>query len=264
MRTSIRRTAAIAATVIAVATLAAPARAEGAYNATVAGQPSPTPLVALVSSSVLTVDVVNLPAGVGLYALHCKVPADPRQPPTVCDASNEALAYLPADAAARASVAIPIRVNAEFYGANPNPTGTVSPRESVDCRADTGNPRSTTCALYVLGAGRDSANPAYLRVWPTVFSSVKADRLSDEAAVILDGTEVLGKALPKLVKDQPVSFSVVLASGQTASVSSDTCSIAKGKITALASSGTCTVLITSTGGKNFKPLVARQSFRLTA
>ena len=118
--------------------------------------------------------------------------------------------------------------------------------------------------LYVLGAGRDSANPAYLRVWPTVFSPVKADRLSDEAAVILDGTEVLGKALPKLVKDQPVSFSVVLASGQTASVSSDTCSIAKGKITALASSGTCTVLITSTGGKNYTPLVARQSFRLTA
>ena len=95
------RTAAIAATVIAVATLAAPARAEGAYNATVAGQSSPTPLVALVSSSVLTVDVVNLPAGVGLYALHCKVPADPRQPPTVCDASNDALAYLPADAAAQ-------------------------------------------------------------------------------------------------------------------------------------------------------------------
>ena len=131
--------------------VAAPASAADAYNATIAGQRGFTPLVNLVQSSTLTVDVVNLPAGVGLYALHCKVPTDPRSAPTVCDQSTGAAAYLPATDAARATASLPIKVNAEFCGTNPNPTTGVATGESVDCRADTGNPgrprARSTCSV---------------------------------------------------------------------------------------------------------------------
>lgn len=262
MRKAIRMAVTAIGAVALVTATAAPALADGAYNATVAGQRQYTPLVNLASSSTLTVDVVNLPAGVGLYVLHCKVPADPRQPPTVCDSSTGALAYLTADAAARPTVAIPVKVNGEFFGTNPNPT-TAATGESVDCRVATGDPRSTTCALYVLGAGKDSANPTYLRVWPTVFSAVKSDRVTDKATISLDGKVVTRGVPPKLALNKAVPFSVTLASGLAPSVSADNCSITDGKITALKSQGTCIVRITSTGGRNYKPLVTTQVFRLT-
>lgn len=265
LRTSVRTMAAAAVTlglVAAGAAIATPASAADAYNATIAGQRSFTPLVNLVQSSTLTVDVVNLPAGVGLYALHCKVPADPRTAPTVCDQSAGAAAYLPATDAARATATLPIKVNAEFYGTNPNPTAGGPGGESVDCRADTGNPRSTTCSVYVLGAGKESANPAYLRVFPTVFVPVSATRVSDVATVTLDGTVVRRGARPQVSAAMAAPFTVTLKSGLTPSLSSDTCSIANGKISALASQGTCTVLITSTGGKFYTPIVTTQVFRL--
>jgi hypothetical protein len=243
--------------------VAAPASAADAYNATIAGQRNFTPLVNLVQSSTLTVDVVNLPAGVGLYALHCKVPADPRSAPTVCDQSTDAAAYLPATADARATASLPIKVNAEFYGTNPNPTAGVATGESVDCRVDTGNPRATTCAVYVLGAGRESANPAYLRVFPTVFTPLTAQRSNDTATITLDGTVVKRGVKPKLGLDDKVPFAVSLESGLTPSVTADNCTIAGGMITALKSRGTCIVRITSTGGNYFKPLVKTQVFRLT-
>jgi hypothetical protein len=245
------------------ALVATPASAADAYNATVAGQRGFTPLVNLMQSSTLAVDVVNLPAGVGLYALHCKVPADPRSAPTVCDQSTDAAAYLPATDAARASVSLPIKVNAEFYGTNPNPSTGVVTGESVDCRTDTGNPRATTCAVYVIGAGKESANPAYLRVFPTVFTPVTAQRSNDAATITLDGKVVKRGATPKLGLDDTVPFTVVLKSGLTPSVSANNCTIADGTITALKSRGTCVVRITSTGGKAFKPLVTTQVIRLT-
>jgi hypothetical protein len=260
---TIRIALAAAGVALLGASVATPAMAADAYNATIAGQRSFTPLVNLVQSSTLTVDVVNLPAGVGLYALNCKVPADPRQAPTVCDLSNGAAAYLPASDAARATASLPIKVNAEFFGNNPNPTSGPTAGQSVDCRADTGNPRATTCAVYVLGAGKESANPAYLRVWPTAFQPVKADRKTDVATVTLAGKAVESGMKPKLSASAPVKISVTLASKLTPSLSGDACSVSAGKITALKSAGTCTLTITSTGGKNYKPLVTTQVFRLT-
>jgi hypothetical protein len=252
----------VAALGLAVTAVAPTVSAADPFNATVAGQRAFTPLVNLAPSSTLTVDAVNLPAGVGLYALHCKTPADPRQAPTVCDQSTGAAAYLPADAVARATVQIPVRVNGEFFGTNPNPTAGVITGESVDCRVPTGNPRTTTCSLYLLGAGRDSANPAYLRVWPTAFSPVRADRRADAATVTLAGTVVTPGTAPVLRVSAPQRFSVTLASGLTPSLTADNCSVAGGRITALKAEGTCTVTITSTGGKNVKPLVTTQAFRL--
>lgn len=242
--------------------VASPASAADPFNATVAGQRAFTPLVNLAPSSTLTVDIVNLPAGVGLYALHCKTPADPRQAPTVCDQSTAAAAYLPATTVARPSVALPVRVNGEFYGTNPNPTTGVITGESADCRVPTGNPRATTCSLYILGAGRDSANPTYLRVWPTAFSPVRADRRADSATVTLAGQVVKQGTSPVLRLNTPVRFGVTLSSGLTPNLTADNCSIADGRITALKADGTCIVTITSTGGKNVKPLVTTQTFRL--
>lgn len=254
--------AVLVTTVAAAAALATPALAADGYDATVAGQPGYSPLVNLVQSSTLTVDVANLPAGVGLYALHCKVPADPRQMPTLCDTSPGAFAYLPATGATRATAQLPIRVNAEFWGTNPNPTAGATVDESVDCRVSTGDPRSTTCAVYVLGAGRESANPAYLRVFPTVFSPVRADRATDVATVTVDGKVVAAGAKTTLTQGKAVSFSVKTKSGLTAFASGDSCTVADGKITALKAEGTCTVRITTTGGKNFKPLVVTRTFAL--
>ena len=262
----IRTSARIAIAGIGLALLAGvgatPAIAADGFNATIAGQRSFTPLVNLPQSSTQTVDVVNLPAGVGLYALNCKVPADPRSAPTLCDLSTDAAAYLPATDAARATVGMPIKVNAEFYGQNPNPTSGPTVAESVDCRADTGNPRATTCAIYVLGAGKESVNPAYLRVFPTAFLPVKAQRMNDSAMIMFGDTAVARGAKPKLTASSPVPFTVTLKSGLTPSVSADNCSVAGGKITALKAEGTCIVRITSTGGKNYKPLVTTQVLRL--
>ncbi len=255
---------AAAATALVAGSMATSAFAADGYNASVAGQRNYGPLVNLAQSSTQTVDAVNLPAGVGLYALHCKVPANPMDAPTVCDLSDGAAGYLPAVDAARATATLPIKVNAEFYGLNPNPTaGPQTSGESVDCRAETGNPRTTTCALYVLGAGRESANPAYIRVFPTTFLPVKAQRKNDVVTIMLDGATVKRGAKPTLsAKNDPVGFSVSLKSGLAPSVSANNCAIKDGKITALKSRGTCVIRITSTGGANYKPIVATQVIRL--
>ena len=262
-----RKSLAVAVAALTVALtgtmLAGPALADGAFNATVAGQSSPTPLVNLAPSSTLTVNVVNLPANVGLYGLNCKVPADPRQAPTACDSSSKSLYYLTATDAARATASFPLRVNAEFWGTNPNPTAAPSAGEAVDCRADTGNPRATTCAIYVMGAGKDSANPAYIRFWPEVFSPVRADRKNDVATVVYNGTSLAKGAKPKLSMAKPGTFTVTTASGLVPDVVGDKCAVKDGKITALQSNGACVVRITTNGGRNYKPLVQVQVFKLT-
>ena len=245
--------AAIAALGLACATAVVPAQAEGAFNATVAGANSMTPLVALETSSVQPVAVTNLPANVGLYGLHCAVPMNPRSAPTLCDSSTDSLVYIPATAADRASVAAKIKVNGEFYGTNPNPQSGTSANKSVDCRVEVA-PGMGACAVYILGAGRESANPTYLRVFPTVFKSVRADRKTDKV-------KVRPKTRSTLTQDGR-SFSARTRSGLTPSITSDNCSVRDGKITALADSGTCTITIVTTGGRNFKPLVATRSFKL--
>lgn len=269
MRVNPRRTAVFAGVTAMVAmtltggVLASPASAAGPYNVTVAGFPGNTPLVALAPSSTQTVSVVNLAPNVGLYVIHCKTPVDPRQAPTVCDASTGAFTIVAGDPAGLASVSAQVKMNAEFFGINPNPTSTPTTPESVDCRVPTGNPRSTTCTLYVLGSGRDSANPALIRVWPTQFLPVRPDRKTDIANVTLAGMTVAAGSTPKLTINVATPFVVTTQSGLTASLSSDKCAIASGKITALTAAGTCTVTMTTTGGKNYKPLVATQVFQLS-
>jgi hypothetical protein len=266
MTTRFARIAGAAAGLAVIGALAAsPAGAAAGYDVTVAGQRQFTPLMNLASSSRQVIDVVNLPSGVGLYALHCKVPDDPRSQPTLCDLSTEAFGYLTASNAERASASMTIKVNGEFYGMDPNPTSGSSPSASVDCRESTGDPRATACAVYILGAGKDSANPAYLRVFPTVFLPVKAARAADRARIELDGKLVRRGTKPRLAADTTVPLAVSLKSGLTASLSSDNCrvDVTRGTITALKSAGTCTLLMTSTGGRNYEPLVSRQVFRLT-
>jgi hypothetical protein len=249
---------ALAGTMIAI-----PAQANEPFNATIKGFPSNTPLVALPPSMTLPIDAVNIPAGVGLYALHCEVPSNPRSAPTNCDSAADALQYLVAGAA-RPAVSIPLKVNAEFYGTNPNPVAGVANTPSlVDCRLPMDNPRATKCGIYVLGAGRDAANPAYLRFWPTSFSPLTNDRRAQLATVRVDGKVMGPRMTGSLVKDVPKPFTVRLNSGLTPNLSSDNCSIAGGTITALANSGTCTVTITSSGGKNVRPFISTRTFALS-
>lgn len=240
--------AALLGTVVAV-----PAQAADPFNATISGQRNFTPLVNLVSSSTLTVDATNLPANVGLYALNCEVPANPRSAPTNCDSAPGSLAYIPGIPADRATVAIPIKVNAEFFGTNPNPQTGASTYNLVDCRKPGATPQATTCAVYVLGAGRESANPAYLRIWPTVFTPLTKERKGDTMTVTVDGKVVKRGAAATIKAGAATPLSVKLASGLPATVSSSTCAITDTTVTPLGDATTCTVIMTSNGGKNIKP-----------
>ncbi len=236
-------------------TLGSPASASGNYNVTVAGFTNMTPLVALASSSVQPVVATNIPANVGIYALHCAVPANPRSAPTLCDNSDGSVVYLPAVPAARDTVNATIKLNGEFYGTDPNPQSGVTAPTSVDCRAASG-PGTSTCAVYILGAGRDSANPAYMRVFPTVFSSVKADRKSDSIT--------LSPKAGSTVSRTPSVFSATTASGLTPTILSTNCSFTEQntRIAAIPASGTCEVTMWTTGGRNFKPMVQTVTYKL--
>jgi hypothetical protein len=254
--------ASAASLALASTMIAMPAHANEPFNATIKGYSANTPLVALPSSMTLPIDAVNLPAGVGLYALHCEVPSNPRSAPTNCDSATDALQYLVAGPA-RAAVTIPLKVSAEFYGTNPNPVdGAVNAPTLVDCRTPMDNPRATKCGIYVLGAGRDAANPAYLRFWPTSFSALTNERRAQVATVRVDGKVMGPRMTGTLVKDAATPFTVRLSSGLTPNLSSDNCSIGAGTITALASTGTCTVTITSSGGKNVRPFISTRTFNL--
>lgn len=238
--------------------------APGGFDVTIAEQPANTVLAALPSSVNLDVAVSGLPETVGMYVLHCAVPDNPRSAPTQCDGGTGTLVYLPAGSVRGGSAQFPLKINAEFYGVNPNPQGTPDTPELVDCRVDTGNPRSTSCAVYILGAGRESSNPAYLRVFPTQFSALTKDRRDDTIKVVVDGKRVTKGSAPVLVEGVDTPFKVSLGSGLTPTVSSTTCSVDDSSITALSNEGTCTVTITSSGGKNVKPLIRQYSFDLTS
>jgi hypothetical protein len=234
--------------------------AANAFNATIMGYAANTPLVALPPSMTLNVDAVNLPGTVGLYALHCEVPANPRSAPTNCDAGAGTLQYFPASGADRASLVMPLKVNAEFYGANPNPTdGAPQTPTLVDCRAST-DPRAPKCGIYVLGAGRDAANPAYLRFWPTAFSPITKERRAQQATIRVAGKRYTPNTA--LVKDRATPFQVRLSSGLTPDLTSDNCQLGDGTITALQSSGQCSVTITSSGGANVRPFLRTLTFNL--
>jgi len=229
------------------------------FGATLAGVQGAgrTPLTELVQSSTQTVEVSNLPANVGLYGLHCALPADTRQAPTLCDESADALVYLPAAAADRPSVQLPIRVHAEFTGINPNPQSQPSAAVPVDCRV-------TACAVYLLGAGRESANPAYIRVWPTKFSPLTRKRKADSLQLSVGGKVVApsNSKRPPVIGGTPVSIGVKTASGLIPTITGTNCSVKDGILTPLTSTGTCELRISTTGGNFFRPLQATQLLRI--
>ena len=262
---SLRTGVTLAAAGALVASTAAIAQANpGGFNVTIANQPANSVLAALPSTVSLDVSVSGLPETVGMYALHCKVPDNPRSAPTQCNSAEGTLAYLPAGTVRGGAAQFPMKINAEFYGVNPNPQDGAATPELVDCRADTGNPRATACAVYILGAGREASNPAYLRIFPTQFTALTKERRDDTLRVSVDGQRVTPSNTPALTNGLAVPFSATLGSGLTPTVSSDNCSVKDGSITALAGEGTCAVTVMSSGGKNVKPLIRIFTFNLTS
>lgn len=206
-------------------------------------------------SSSVSLAISNLPANVGLYAFHCLVPPPGASPvPTRCDAGTGTLVYIPATAALQ-TVTVPIVVNAQFEGRNPNPQTGDSGVTDVNCQSD-------RCAIYTLGAGRESANPAYVQFFSTEFAAV-GPRDQDWAVATVRGQIVKGAWQPKASYSKASDFRVTLKSGLQASLESDNCQVSTpNRIRALKKSGICTVTITSPGNDEWAPYEREISFRL--
>lgn len=256
MRTMRMAALGVAALAVSASLLTATQAATAAdFSVTADGVPNRGTLTELPASSSITMAVANLPANVGLYAFHCLVPPPGASPvPTRCDAGEGTLMYIVAQTSPQTTTR-PITVNAEFLGKNPNPQGGDTGTTDVDCRTD-------NCAIYTLGAGRESANPAYITFFGTTFADV-GPRINDWAVATIRGQVIKGAWQPKVSYSTPSSFDVVLKSGLEASLASDACQVStQGKIRALKKSGTCTVTITSAGNDRWAPLEREITFRL--
>lgn len=254
----IARIAALGAATLAVtaASLTATQAAGAAdFAVTANGVANGQPVTNLPQSSNVDLAISNLPAGVGLYALHCLVPAPGASPvPNRCDTSAGSFVYVVAAGQDRDLVEF-IRVNAEFTGSNPNPQTGDSGTTDVDCRVD-------NCAIYTLGAGAASSNPAYVRSFPTEFAPV-GQRMKDRAVVSLNGKVVKPGRERAVSYFQPKMLDVTLKSGVEASLTSKKCSVQGGEIRALTRKGSCTVRITSPGNDEYRPLKATVTFKIT-
>ena len=205
-------------------------------------------------SSSVTMAVSNLPAGVGLYAFHCLVPPPGASPvPTRCDSGEGSLMYILA-ATTPQTTTRPLTVNAEFVGKNPNPQGGDTGTTDVNCRVD-------VCAIYTLGAGRDSANPAYINVFRTTFGAV-GPRAKDSAVVKLDNRVVRPGRDRVVSYSEATPFTVTMASGQTPSLSSKKCDVRNGEIRALTTKGSCAVKISTPGNDDYRPYQATVTFKI--
>lgn len=238
-----------------VVTSSAAAQAADGFSVTAGGQPSMGTIANLPQTSEVPVDVNNLPAGVGLYAFHCLVPTPGGDPtPTRCDESAGSLIYIPAGGTTQ-SVSLPITVNAQFQGKNPNPYSGDQGVTDVNCRVD-------MCAVYTLGAGQASTDRAYVNVFFTTFVEVGPQK-ADRVRASVRGQVIKGDWRPKVFYSKYSDFAVTLRSGETPSMSSDSCDVTRdGKIRALKKSGTCTVTITSPGNAQFAPAEREVEFRL--
>jgi hypothetical protein len=224
------------------------------FSVTANGVASGGTLSNLPSSSTVSLAVNNLPANVGLYAFHCLVPPPgASRVPTRCDDAMNSLINILAKPTAQTLTA-PIAVNAQFVGKNPNPQTGDTGTTSVDCRKD-------TCAIYTLGAGRDSANPAYVTFFPTVFAAV-GPRMKDSAVVTLDNRVVRPGRERTIRYGEAVPFSVTLTSGLTPSLASKKCDVRNGEIRALTRNGACAVQITSSGNEQYRPFRATVTFKI--
>lgn len=231
------------------------ASADG-FSVTANGVANRGTLADLPPSSSVAMAVSNLPANVGIYAFHCLVPPPGGSPvPTRCDAGEGTLMYVVA-ATTPQTTTRPIVVNAEFLGKNPNPQAGDTGTTAVDCRTE-------TCAIYTLGAGRESANPAYVNTFRTTFAEV-GPRDKDWAVATIRGQVIKGGWEPRVSNAKASDFVVGLKSGLTVSLASDACEVSQaGKIRALKRSGTCTVTITSPGDDQWAPYEREIIFRLT-
>jgi hypothetical protein len=235
-------------------TAAQVASADG-FSVTANGLANRGTLADLPPSSSVVMAVSNLPADVGIYAFHCLVPPPGGSPvPTRCDAGEGTLMYVVA-ATTPQTTTRPIVVNAEFLGKNPNDRSGDSGTTAVDCRTD-------TCAIYTLGAGRESANPVYINTFRTSFADV-GPRAQDWAVAEIRGKIIKGAWQPRVSNARASNFVVTLKSGLTVSLASDACEVSQtGKIRALKKSGTCTVTITSSGDDQWAPYEREITFRL--
>ena len=205
-------------------------------------------------SSSVSIAVGNLPAGVGLYALHCLVPPPGASPvPTRCDAAAGTQMYIVSQPTPQTTTR-PITVNAEFEGKNPNPQGGDTGATDVNCRID-------MCAIYTLGAGRESANPAYITFFRTTFAEV-GPRAKDSAVVKLDNRVVRPGRDRVVSYSNATPFTVTMASGQTASLSSKKCDVRNGEIRALTTKGSCAVKISTPGNVDYRPYQATVTFKI--
>jgi hypothetical protein len=235
-------------------TAAQVASADG-FSVTANGIANRGTLADLPPSSSVVMAVSNLPADVGIYAFHCLVPPPGGSPvPTRCDAGEGTLMYVVA-ATTPQTTTRPIVVNAEFLGKNPNDRSGDSGTTAVDCRTD-------TCAIYTLGAGRESANQVYINTFRTSFADV-GPRAQDWAVAEIRGKIIKGAWQPRVSNARASNFVVTLKSGLTVSLASDACEVSQtGKIRALKKSGTCTVTITSSGDDQWAPYEREITFRL--
>ena len=229
------------------------AYANGGFDVTANGVSNGGTIPNLPPSSTVTLAITDLPSNVGLYAFHCLVPADPRSAPTRCDDGTGTFVYIPATGSV-VTTSRPIVINGEFLGKNPNPMSGDPGTTPVNCRVD-------SCAIYTLGAGRDSTNPAYIRVFNTAFAPV-APRVTDRAVVKLNDRKVRPGRDRFVSYTRTKTLSVTLRSGIKPSLSSKRCSVRKGKIRALAKRGTCTVIITAPGNADYLPLRTKVTFTI--
>ena len=205
-------------------------------------------------SSSVTMAVSNLPAGVGLYVIHCLVPPPGASPvPTRCDAGTGTQMRIVA-AATPQTTTRPLTVNAEFEGKNPNDQAQDTGTTDVNCRVD-------ICAIYTLGAGRESANPAYLTFFRTTFAAV-GPRAKDGAVVKLDNRVVRPGRERVVSYSKATPFTVTMASGQTPSPSSKKCDVRNGEIRALTPKGSCNVKIVTSGSDDYRPYRATVTFKI--
>lgn len=250
------RAAALAAASLSLAgaLTAGPAIANGAYNVTADGQASGQPLAGLPTTSTVTLAISNLPAGTGLYALHCLVPANPQAAPTRCDAGRGTLAYILASDSYRPALEQELVVNRVFTGSNPNPQQGDTGTRLVNCLQQ-------SCSIYVLGAGQASANPQWIRIFPTAFATPPA-RARDKATVTLRGKTLHSTRTPVVSNSEASPLRITLQSGITPTVTSTRCQVNNGTVRALKTSGVCTVEITSPGNEQYRPFSRTLTFRL--
>jgi hypothetical protein len=161
--------------------------------------------------------------------------------------------YLVAQPAAQ-TVTRPITVNAEFVGKNPNDRAGDAGSTDVNCRVD-------ICGIYTLGAGEESANPAYVSFFATSFAQA-VPRMKDSAVVKLDNRVVRPGRDRTIRYGEAVPFSVTLASGLTAALFSKKCDVRNGEIRALTRKGACAVQITSSGNEQYRPFRATVTFKI--